>query len=757
MPEKIPHEPHCYVYIRFSTQEQENGDSLRRQLSLAKSFAKEKNLTINDSYILVDDGLSGFSGAHKKYGKFGEFLKSVEQNKIPRGSFLLIESLDRLSRQDPLEAFTPFQTIINKDITIETTGSIRSTYSKEELTKNPMSILSSMLEMIRANSESSHKSERLSEAWQNKKLKASKDKTPMTSKAPAWVNLNKEIMVYEEIPERCKLVKEIFEMSAEGIGMFSITRSINKQKIPTWQPNILKNTQGWRKSYIYKILHNRAVLGEFQPHKLIERKKPRADIKGMKKSIPDGDPITGYFPPIVSEELFYRVQERLKANTGRGGKTGKISNLFSHVAKCGYCGSSMSFVNKGALQSDKSFVCDSGRRGVGCKYVSFPHHEFEEAFLRLCNELNVEDLIVDADNVRAKKIKQHKDKIESINGQIDAVETKINSLNIRLDVATNPDQIKDMVAQQAQAYEERTQLQQNKKILKSKLSTLENQGATDKGHLETIQKLFHQLTTKSGEELILLRFKLRSAIRELVKEIKVFPEGMREKTLSFKNFKPEYITTMKEEIKDQISSIEAIMLEFDDSFPPDQVKDAKTKLKTLREELRNYDSLHTGKEQREFHVFFKSGAFKAIGYDPMEGYGISSELNEKYLRIGDGYKMKGNFLTIGKQIDKKSISPTSFGSGPMDVSDSLAKRINKMLQKPDSFQPKFKKVLFNPHPEKKRMIETTSQIIELRDKGLKWAEVKEVLETRKIKTFKGYSTWHAGTLSRIYKEAKGKK
>ena len=52
------------------------------------------------------------------------------------------------------------------------------------------------------------------------------------------------------------------------------------------------------------------------------------------KRVPEGQSIQGYFPAIVAIDKFNKVQLLLnesKAKNGiSGGRTGKISNLFSH-------------------------------------------------------------------------------------------------------------------------------------------------------------------------------------------------------------------------------------------------------------------------------------------------------------------------------------------------------------------------------------------------------------------------------------------
>jgi DNA invertase Pin-like site-specific DNA recombinase len=51
-----------------------------------------------------DAGLSAFDGSNITRGKLGRFLDDVQAGRIPRGSSLIVESLDRLSRQGIIES-----------------------------------------------------------------------------------------------------------------------------------------------------------------------------------------------------------------------------------------------------------------------------------------------------------------------------------------------------------------------------------------------------------------------------------------------------------------------------------------------------------------------------------------------------------------------------------------------------------------------------------------------------------------------------
>ncbi|MDF5541053.1 recombinase family protein [Vibrio parahaemolyticus] len=93
-----------YSYMRFSRPEQAKGTSIERQSNFAEQYALEHGLELDKSLTMMDKGLSAFHGVHKTKGAFGQFLAAVTAGKVPSGSVLVVESLDRLSREDPLIA-----------------------------------------------------------------------------------------------------------------------------------------------------------------------------------------------------------------------------------------------------------------------------------------------------------------------------------------------------------------------------------------------------------------------------------------------------------------------------------------------------------------------------------------------------------------------------------------------------------------------------------------------------------------------------
>src|SRR5262249_7023038 len=119
-----PGRPTAYSYIRFSTPEQMKGDSLRRQTQAAADWCRRHNVILDKSTTLHDLGKSAFSGEHRKNPDryaLAAFLQLAEDGRVPRGSYLIIENLDRLTREHVRAAVTLFLSLQEHGINIVTT------------------------------------------------------------------------------------------------------------------------------------------------------------------------------------------------------------------------------------------------------------------------------------------------------------------------------------------------------------------------------------------------------------------------------------------------------------------------------------------------------------------------------------------------------------------------------------------------------------------------------------------------------------
>src|SRR5918993_3400646 len=84
--------PVAFSYVRFSSPEQAEGDSLRRQTEAAAAWCKRNGYRLDTSTTLHDLGTSAFRGKHRadpEKNPLAAFLDLVGQRRVPAGSVLL--------------------------------------------------------------------------------------------------------------------------------------------------------------------------------------------------------------------------------------------------------------------------------------------------------------------------------------------------------------------------------------------------------------------------------------------------------------------------------------------------------------------------------------------------------------------------------------------------------------------------------------------------------------------------------------------
>ena len=352
--------PRAYSYIRFSTLQQAEGDSLRRQTELSLKYAERHGLSLDTSLSFQDLGLSGFTGENRSKGALASFLHAVQTGLVSRGSFLLVESLDRLRRDTLSEQMTLFIGLINAGLTVVTPAD-QQAYNKATVDQDLSKLTLSLVVMMRAHEESLTKSRRLKAAWENKRKQASDKK--LTSSCPSWLSLAPDRRAFVVIPERAALVRRIFGMSLNGHGIARIARNLNSEGISNWSRG-----RGWHASFVHRLLRSRAVLGEYQPMR-----------RNGAQAVLAGNPIRGYYPAILDEgtwrEAQTRRQTRPRCCVGK-----HFVNLFSGIVFDGFNGTSMRLIqwdhSKGAFDSsDRGYYLVSdysrltkGRRSVSWRY-----------------------------------------------------------------------------------------------------------------------------------------------------------------------------------------------------------------------------------------------------------------------------------------------------------------------------------------------------------------------------------------------------
>ena len=215
----------AYSYVRFSSQKQALGDSLRRQIKDTAAWCERNGISLATENF-EDLGVSAWTGENWREGGLSIFLQAVKEKKLKTPCMLIIENLDRLSRDQVSRALALFEDILNAGITIQTLSPER-TYPPEFAKTGGMAMLDPIISFILANEESTKKSNRLKSLWVEKRRVGGK----MGALCPAWLQWNPATQTYEAIEAKADVVRMIFNLSADGHGSHSIVRHLDKLKI----------------------------------------------------------------------------------------------------------------------------------------------------------------------------------------------------------------------------------------------------------------------------------------------------------------------------------------------------------------------------------------------------------------------------------------------------------------------------------------------------------------------------------------------
>ena len=323
-----------------------------------------------DTSLKPDRAVSAFRGRHRKKGNLAAFLKKVHSREVKPGSALIVESLDRLSREEPEFAYDFLREITSAGIEVHTILD-KEVYRSGEM--DELKMFKAIITHSRSSQESKRKSERCTEAAAKNRDKA-RDGVCISARVPGWLSAVKAGTI-EPHPKHAETVRRIFQLASEGIGINRITDILIKERIPAFNRN-----ERWYPYYVGEVLRNKAVIGEYQPGT-----HPRGGVWS-----PAGSPIPDYYPRLISDQLWHQVQDIRAGNWARGkvqvGKyhgSGRNSwkNLFSNLV-IDEGGNSMIYKQV----AERSYLVSSDRAKFRTHKMRYPI--FEKVMLRLLDDID---------------------------------------------------------------------------------------------------------------------------------------------------------------------------------------------------------------------------------------------------------------------------------------------------------------------------------------------------------------------------------
>lgn len=404
----------AYSYQRFSSLKQKSGDSVRRQNQAALDFCKQYKLLLTDTFR--DEGVSGFRGKNfSNESALGAFLKLVNDGVIPKGSVLILENMDRLSRQSILPCLSKFTQIIESGISIGVL-SLNKILSVESVTDNMSELMMVLVEFSRAHNESQTKSIRIKSVFNAKIERMKKGERIYLSQMPGWITgLENGKFVLDET--KVSLIKEMFTRFLAGHSCNHIAKIFNEEKMTT-----ISGIKGssWQGSTVSNLLKSKHVIGWYRME-LVDKQN------GDGQTLLNAFESDNYLPQIISHKIFQLTQQKLNFNvTNRGGsKFGNVRNLFKGLLRCAECGKLIDlhthkYVNvKGQTMFYSRYYCRKNDLGGDCSNKGIMNvKEFETNFF---------DFIIMAKvhNLPSSNPKHQNLKLTSLENELAKVEMRI--------------------------------------------------------------------------------------------------------------------------------------------------------------------------------------------------------------------------------------------------------------------------------------------------------------------------------------------
>lgn len=366
--------PVAYSYLRFSSHGQADGDTVRRQTANPEEWCRRNGVRLDTTLVFEDRARSAFKVHHRHREALSEFRRNVTEGRIRPGSYLIIENLDRLSREQERIAVELLLSIVNAGITVVQLMPEEQVFGPANL--DMLGLMRAVIQMAQAHQESAKKAKRLGEVWEQKRRAAVAGTGTLTARVPGWVDLADGRMRLNAA--RAAVVRRIFKLCVQGFGGQAIARRLNEEGVPT-----LTGRGKWYQSAVTYVLRSRAVLGEHQPH----------TEHGVGGRVAVGDPIPNYYPAAVTEELFNAAQGAMAGRVTRAGRPpARRANLFRGLLRDARGGGRLGILSR-VKGPHRSVVYSNMDRKAGVPQHSFPAEAFEAAVLSKLREVDPREVI----------------------------------------------------------------------------------------------------------------------------------------------------------------------------------------------------------------------------------------------------------------------------------------------------------------------------------------------------------------------------
>ncbi len=483
----------CYPYVRFSTGKQADGDSVRRQSEKIEAFIKAHGFDVDTRY--EDHAVSSFRGKNATKGQLSIFLQKVRDGEIAKGSVLLIENWDRLSRQVVDASIDLFSDIIRAGMKIAV---LDESCIYEDLTST--SYIRAIVQFERAHKESERKSDFSKNNWKGLHQKMASGEV-VTKKCPSWLRV--EGGKFVEIPEITSLIRDLFQYSL-SFGLSEACRKLNE-----------KHGSSLKLHQAQYYLKNRRLTGEHMPVTYCSIKK---------KNVKTGQVIPDYYPQIISPSVFENVAEVIKGRRPFAGRQDKqYFNILRDLVVCSECGGSVRYMHKGAKQY---YYCTASMSDqcVTEGIRSIRGEELRQVLFYYKHWTNITSYLSQSN----QQFKEHRDSIAELRRKLALVSKKTSDLEEKWSAEEDQATSDTILHLLTVKREEQKEIQSQIELVEQQIRSMES--AFSLGS-ETDGKDFVSILNAKTEEAVAERGKLNNYLKSIFQKIVI-------------DFKSEKLTTV---------------------------------------------------------------------------------------------------------------------------------------------------------------------------------------------------------------------
>ena len=396
----------CAIYIRVSTDKEEQKTSLQNQKDLFFKYVADKNWDIGKIYVDIE------SGTKDKREQFQNMISDAKSKKF---NVILAKELSRIARNGKLSY--EIKTLAeNNNIHIITLDNAINTI---EGNTHMFGMYAWMYEQ-----ESQRISDRVKYSL---KSRAEKGMFKGSVAPYGYYCDNGKLFIKNDFTP--SIVQRIFKEYLSGIGFDAIARNLYNDDIPTpGQVASIKNASSkWNGSSVRCILENPHFTGN-----LVQGRTTTKSVTSTKRIvISDSDLIIieNTHDAIISNDEFNTVKQLIFSR--RRKRPVQSTHLFSNILICADCSHGMHF-----KKNRKGYICGN-----------FNKHGIKACSSHIIREQSLKDIILSdidfvlttisnksfLDNISSNLNKETK----STKNKLDAIKTKISKLTSRKNNALN--------------------------------------------------------------------------------------------------------------------------------------------------------------------------------------------------------------------------------------------------------------------------------------------------------------------------------